>query len=62
MALAFNSATKKWERTTTAPLPSSTPKAPVTARPTTGQTPTSLIGRQIPKNTGNNVNESQAMF
>jgi hypothetical protein len=32
MALAFNSATKKWERSTTAPVASSIPKAPTTVQ------------------------------
>ena len=32
MALAFNSETKKWERTTTAPVASSIPTAPTTVQ------------------------------
>lgn len=60
MALSFNSATKKWERSTTAPVVSSIPKAPAPVQ--TVNTPTPTVTPPVTATSTNNVASSFPWF
>ena len=60
MALSFNSATKKWERSTTAPVVSSIPKAPAPVQ--TVNTPTPTVTPPVTATSTNNVPSSFPWF